>query len=177
MPVIGAGGMAVARDLGCNLRRMPPPIALATYPAPTPDADVELLTAIARLLPQLAPGIEPPTRDQLHEVLVATGTTLIIARDGSPSGRIVGMLTLSRQRLLTGVRATIDDVVVDEGARGQGVGAALMREALRLAKAQGARVVDLTSRPSREAANRLYRTLGFTQRETNVYRYTFDGDG
>ena len=156
---------------------MPATIAITTYTAPTPEADSELLAAIARLLPQLASGIELPTRDHLHEILAATGTTLILARDRAQCGRIVGMLTLSRHRLLTGVRATIDDVVVDEGARGQGVGEALTLEALRLAKSQGARVVELTSRPSREAANHLYRKLGFTQRETNVYRYIFDDDG
>ncbi len=74
-------------------------------------------------------------------------------------------------RIPTGMRAWIEDVVVDEAARGQGVGEALNREALRLAKERGAITVDLTSRPSREAANRMYQRLGFTQRETNVYRY------
>ena len=74
-------------------------------------------------------------------------------------------------RIPSGVRAWIEDVVVDEAARGQGVGEALNREALRLAAEQGARTVELTSRPSREAANRLYQRLGFKMRETNVYRY------
>ena len=88
-----------------------------------------------------------------------------------PDGRIVGLLTLAVFRIPTGVRAWIEDVVVDESERGQGVGEALTREALRRAEAAGARTVDLTSRPSREAANRLYRRLGFVDRETNVYRY------
>jgi ribosomal protein S18 acetylase RimI-like enzyme len=60
---------------------------------------------------------------------------------------------------------------VDEAARGQGAGEALVREAIRLARKAGARTIDLTSRPSREAANRLYERIGFVERETNVYRY------
>lgn len=81
------------------------------------------------------------------------------------------MLTLALFRIPTGVRAWIEDVVVDEAARGQGVGAELTGAAIRLANQRGARTVDLTSRPSREAANRLYQRLGFVQRETNVYRF------
>jgi ribosomal protein S18 acetylase RimI-like enzyme len=54
------------------------------------------------------------------------------------------------------------------------VGEALNRAALDKAKAVGAKTVDLTSRPSREAANRLYQRIGFAQRETNVYRYELD---
>jgi ribosomal protein S18 acetylase RimI-like enzyme len=88
-------------------------------------------------------------------------------------GTIVGTLTLAIFRIPTGLRAWIEDVVVDERARGRGVGAALTNAAIRLASDQGARTVDLTSRPSREAANRLYQRLGFVARETNVYR--FDG--
>jgi ribosomal protein S18 acetylase RimI-like enzyme len=90
----------------------------------------------------------------------------------SDDGQILGMLTLAVFRIPTGVRAWIEDVVVDDGARGRGVGAALSRHALELARAEGARTVELTSRPSREAANRLYQRLGFAPRETNVYRFT-----
>jgi len=86
----------------------------------------------------------------------------------------VGSLTLALFRIPTGVRAWIEDVVVDETVRGQGIGEALNGEALRIAKENGAGSVDLTSRPSREAANRLYQRLGFQTRETNVYRYTFE---
>ena len=88
-----------------------------------------------------------------------------------PSAPIVGMLTLVTFRLPTGVRAWIEDVVVDSGSRGQGVGEALTQAAIELAAARGAQTVDLTSRPSREAANRLYRRMGFEPRETNVYRF------
>ena len=82
------------------------------------------------------------------------------------------MLTLVVFRIPTGVRAWIEDVVVDETMRGRGVGEALSQEAVRRAIGAGARTIDLTSRPSREAANRLYQRLGFTLRDSNVYRYT-----
>ena len=82
------------------------------------------------------------------------------------------MLTLVVFPIPTGVRAWIEDVVVTASARGQGVGALLTREAVRIAGEEGARTVDLTSRPDREAANRLYARLGFERRETNVYRHS-----
>jgi ribosomal protein S18 acetylase RimI-like enzyme len=87
------------------------------------------------------------------------------------------MLTLAMFRIPTGLRAWVEDVAVDVAARGKGVGERLSREALRLAAARGARTVELTSRPSREAANRLYQRIGFERRETNVYRYTVRGAG
>ena len=95
---------------------------------------------------------------------------LLVARD--PSGRVVGSLTLALFRVPTGLRAWIEDVVVDESARGAGVGEALVADAVERAQQAGARSVDLTSRPSRESANRLYRRLGFEERTTNVYRHT-----
>lgn len=97
---------------------------------------------------------------------------MLVARDLRDQGRIVGMLTLIVFRIPTGIRAWIEDVVVDETARGRGVGEALSQEAVRRALDLGARTVELTSRPSREAANRLYRRLGFVRRDSNVYRYT-----
>ena len=97
---------------------------------------------------------------------------MLVARDLRDQGRIVGMLTLIVFRIPTGVRAWIEDVVVDETARGRGVGEALSQEAVRRALDLGARTVELTSRPSREAANRLYRRLGFVRRDSNLYRYT-----
>ena len=88
------------------------------------------------------------------------------------STSLVGMLTLVIFAIPTGIRAIIEDVVVDQRYRGQGIAQALTKEALVLAEAAGARTVDLTSRPSREAANRLYQKLGFQKRDSNVYRYT-----
>jgi ribosomal protein S18 acetylase RimI-like enzyme len=131
--------------------------------------DDELVDAFKRLTPQLSRSNPPPTREELDEVVRSHASRLLIARDDD--GAIIGSLTLVLFRIPTGVRAWIEDVVVDEAARGKGIGDALNREALRIAKDAGAVTVDLTSRPSREAANRLYQRIGFKQRETNVYRY------
>jgi ribosomal protein S18 acetylase RimI-like enzyme len=134
------------------------------------DEDV---TGINRLLPQLSRSAPPLDADALTRVATWGGNSLLIARSG---GEIIGMLTLVTFAIPTGLRAWIEDVVVDQSARGQGVGAALTREAVRLARAAGARTVDLTSRPSREAANRLYERLGFELRDTRTYRLA-DGNG
>jgi ribosomal protein S18 acetylase RimI-like enzyme len=130
----------------------------------------ELTAAIGRLVGQLSSSATAPTEDELREIVDAPGTRLLVARDDD--GAIIGSLTLVLFRIPTGVRAWVEDVVVDEAARRRGVGEALSREALRLAADAGARSVDLTSRPSREAANRLYRRLGFEERETTVYRFS-----
>lgn len=130
----------------------------------------ELQVALDRLVPQLSRSSPPPTTAELTEIVDSQATLLLIARDDTST--IVGSLTLALFRIPTGLRAWIEDVVVDESARGQGVGEALTQAALEQAQAHGARNVDLTSRPSREAANRLYQRLGFKQRETNVYRFT-----
>jgi ribosomal protein S18 acetylase RimI-like enzyme len=132
------------------------------------EATPEMVEAMARLLPQLSSSAPPPTAAELDEIVTSPATVLLVAR---VDGRIVGSLTLALFRIPTGMRAWIEDVVVDESARGHGVGDALNRAALEIAAARGARTIDLTSRPSREAANRLYRRLGFQARETNVYRF------
>jgi ribosomal protein S18 acetylase RimI-like enzyme len=134
--------------------------------------DEELLEAVGRLLPQLSRSAAAPNAEQLAEIVSSPCTTLLVARDRDAGGRIVGSLTLAVFRIPSGVRAWIEDVVVDTGARGKGVGEALSRRALAVAAERGARSVELTSRPSREAANRLYRRIGFEPRETNVYRYS-----
>ena len=129
----------------------------------------EVVDAFTRLVPQLSSSNPPPTRSQLTELVSSEASTLLLA---FVDGRIVGTLTLATFRIPTGVRAWIEDVIVDESARGHGVGEALNRAALELARQRGAITVELTSRPSREAANRLYQRLGFVARDTNVYRYT-----
>ncbi|MDH3752575.1 MAG: GNAT family N-acetyltransferase [Acidimicrobiia bacterium] len=131
-------------------------------------ADDELVAAFERLIPQLSSSNPPPSRDVLAEIIASDASVLLVARDG---GRIVGSLTLVLFRIPTGMRAWIEDVVVDTAARGRGVGRALNEAAVAMADAAGATTVDLTSRPSREAANRLYQRLGFVRRDTNVYRY------
>ena len=129
----------------------------------------ELIAAFARLVRQLSTSAQLPTRAELEEIVSSPAATILLAR--GPDGQIIGSLTLVVFRTLTGVRAWIEDVVVDEVARGQGAGEELVREAIRLADESGARTLDLTSRPSREAANALYEKVGFHARETNVYRY------
>lgn len=140
----------------------------------------ELVAAMAQLVPQLSRSAPRPSADELAQIVAAPNTVLLVARlasdgeEGEGAGAIVGTLTLVVFRIPTGVRALIEDVVVDEAARGRGVGEALTYAAIDGARAVGARTVDLTSRPSREAANRLYQRLGFEARDTNVYRYTVD---
>ncbi|WP_433200128.1 GNAT family N-acetyltransferase [Dactylosporangium sp. CS-047395] len=131
------------------------------------DVTDEIVQAFARLLPQLSRSAEPPSLEALQAVATWPGTHQLIAR---ADGAIVGALTLVTFPIPTGLRAWIEDVVVDGAARGRGVGAALTQEAVRLARAAGARTVDLTSRPSRAAANRLYERLGFQVRDSKVYR-------
>jgi ribosomal protein S18 acetylase RimI-like enzyme len=132
------------------------------------SVNAALVDAFARLLPQLSRSSPPPSESELTEMIAASGTHVLLAE--ADDGTLLGTLTLITFRIPSGVRAWIEDVVVDEAGRGQGVGEALNRRALELAAEAGAKTVDLTSRPSREAANRLYQRLGFTPRETNVYR-------
>jgi ribosomal protein S18 acetylase RimI-like enzyme len=131
----------------------------------------EVVAAFDRLIPQLSRSNPAPAASALAEIVSSPATVLFLAYDGD---EIVGSLTLVLFRIPTGLRAWIEDVVVDEAARGRGVGEALNRAALDRARSAGARTVDLTSRPSREAANRLYRSIGFEQRDTNVLRFVFD---
>jgi ribosomal protein S18 acetylase RimI-like enzyme len=130
----------------------------------------EAVEAFARLLPQLSSSAPPLDRAALEQVAGAPATTILVARSGDT---ISGTLSLVMFPIPTGVRAWIEDVIVDKAARGQGIGEALTVQALRLAEAAGARTVDLTSRPSREAAGRLYERVGFQARSTRLYRYSF----
>jgi ribosomal protein S18 acetylase RimI-like enzyme len=134
-----------------------------------------LIAAFERLIPQLSSSSLPPSAAQLQEIVASPASILLVAQDPARENRIAGALTLVLFRIPTGVRAWIEDLVVDAEYRRQGVGSALTRAAIERAREEGARTVDLTSRPSREAANRLYRKLGFVQRETNVYRYALEG--
>ena len=128
-----------------------------------------IVDAVRRLVPQLSRSNPPPDTVELGEVVASPATDLFIALDDG--GTIVGMSTLVTFRIPTARRAWIEDVVVDETARGRGVGDALTRAMVDRARELGAATVDLTSRPRRDAANRLYQRAGFVQRETNVWRY------
>jgi len=137
------------------------------------EVTLDLVAAFARLIPQLSSSAPPPDADQLAEIVAHPGTTVFIA---TLDDLIVGTLTLVVFPIPTGIRAWIEDVVTDADAQRKGVAAALTRAALDHAAALGARSVELTSRPSREAANRLYQRLGFELRQTNVYRFTGQGE-
>jgi len=134
------------------------------------EATDELVQAFADLIPQLSQSSPPPDAAQVSLLIADPGSVVFVARlDGS----IAGTLTLVLYRIPTGLKAWIEDVVVDGSARGHGVGDALNQAALDEARTRGVTAVSLTSRPSRVAANRLYQRIGFTQRETNVYRFDF----
>ncbi|NML31339.1 GNAT family N-acetyltransferase [Paraburkholderia sp. G-4-1-8] len=137
--------------------------------SPVSDVTPELVEAMKRLLPELS-SASPPSAKELCEIVASPATVLFVAR--SDVQAIVGVLTFVSFRLPTGMRTWIEDVIVDSNARGLGVGAALCQTAIRYASELGAVSIDLTSRPSRIAANQLYQKLGFQRRETNVYRYT-----
>ena len=134
----------------------------------------EVVDAFGRLLPQLSRSAPPLDRAALDGIATFAANTMLVAR--SPAGLITGTLTLVMFPTPTGIRAWIEDVVVDESARGQGAGVALTLEALRLAQEAGARTVDLTSRPSREAAG-LYERVGFEVRGSRLYRFNLADTG
>lgn len=141
----------------------------------------ELVAAMERLIPQLSRSAKPLTAQQTQALVDQDSVYLFVFRTDKPvtavdgneveAGTILGMLSLATFAIPTGVRAWVEDVVVDAGTRGMGAGQQLVEAAVAHAQKIGARTVDLTSRPSREAANRLYRRCGFELRETNVYRY------
>ena len=132
------------------------------------ESNESTLKLVNRLLPQLSKSAQPLTSGKLKEIVQSTHVHLFIAQEGT---EVLGMLSLVVFPIPTGIRAWVEDVVVDESARGKGVGRALSEYALQAASEKGALTVDLTSRPSREAANQLYQKVGFQLRETNVYRF------
>ena len=132
------------------------------------ESNEATLKLVNRLLPQLSKSAPPLTSGKLKEIVQSTHVHLFIAQEGV---EILGMLSLVVFPIPTGIRAWVEDVVVDESARGKGVGRALSEYALQAASEKGALTVDLTSRPSRVAANQLYQKVGFQLRETNVYRF------
>ena len=133
----------------------------------------DLFHALQALVPQLTSNNPPPGETHLSDLLDSDSSTLLVARWPDRTGPIAGILTLIVYPVPTGIRAIIEDVVVDTNYRGKGIGEALTLEALHLAREAGANGVSLTSNPKREAANRLYQRLGFKRRETNVYFYSF----
>jgi ribosomal protein S18 acetylase RimI-like enzyme len=133
------------------------------------EVSEDLVRAFGRLIPQLSSSSPPPTAAELEAIISSPDSLLFVAR---LRGEIIGSLTLGLYRIPTGLKAWIEDVVVDDAGRGRGVGAMLNEAAIDVARQRGAKHVNLTSRPSREAANRLYQRLGFELYPTNMYRYT-----
>ncbi|HSL28471.1 MAG TPA: GNAT family N-acetyltransferase [Anaerolineales bacterium] len=131
----------------------------------------ELYIAVQRLVPQLGAHKVPPTRGEMEELIRSQASTLLAAREPDRRSPVVGLLCLTIYRVPTGLRSIIEDVVVDEDQRGRGIGRALVEHAIELARIAGAEGVSLTSNPKREAANRLYRSMGFELRQTNAYFY------
>ncbi len=143
-------------------------ITCSIWDGPVTD---ELVEAFDRLTPHLSKSNPPPGRAQLVEIVDSPATDQFVARDDLDGGRIVGVATLAVFRIPTGLRAWVEDVIADPAASGRGVGTSLTVAMLERARDLGCITVDLTSRPSREQANHLYKKVGFAQRETNVYRF------
>ena len=135
------------------------------------EATEELCDALQRLVPQLGAHKIAPTFSELTQLIKSESSTLLVAREPDENGLIAGVLCLIIYRVPTGVRSIIEDVIVDENMRRRGIGEALVREAIERAREAGAGGVALTSHPQREAANRLYQSLGFELRKTNPYFY------
>ncbi|HSN01884.1 MAG TPA: GNAT family N-acetyltransferase [Acidimicrobiales bacterium] len=131
----------------------------------------EIRDAMNILIPQLSSRAEPIDDAKLASIVANESLTLFVARDGEA---VVGTLTLAVFPIPSGDLALIEDVVVDESARGLGAGEALVTAAIARAATLGVTEIDLTSRPSRKAANALYQKIGFVQRETNVYRFSLE---
>lgn len=141
----------------------------------TAELRVELLTAvtdedaqaIAALLGQLSTSARFD-RALIDGIVAHDATELLVVRDG---GRPVGMATLVTYPIPSGLRGHVEDVVVHEDARGKGIARLLLQRMTEIAEERGLRTLDLTSRPSRESALRLYESVGFARRETNVLRF------
>jgi len=141
------------------------------------EATEEVVAAVQRLVPMLSSSAPIPTAEEVGQIVASPASVLLVARaGGGGGGQIVGMLTLALFRIPTGLRAWIEDVVTDTAVTRQGIATALTRAALDRAASAGARTVDLTSRPPRQAANLLYQKVGFVQRDTNVYRKVLETD-
>ena len=133
----------------------------------------ELVDAFGRLIPQLKLSYPPLTQREIEALVSSASSILLVVRYPDELAPIAGLLTLIVYRVPTGIRAHIEDVVVDQALRGKGIGEALMRYALNRAREAGANGVSLTANPRREAANRLYQRLGFKNWKTNLYFYEF----
>ena len=131
----------------------------------------ELHEALQQLIPQLGAHKISPNLQELNELVTSKSSTLLVAREPAENSSIAGVLCLTIYRVPTGLRSIIEDVIVDEKMRRHGIGEALVRKAIELARDAGAEEVSLTSNPQCEAANQLYQSMGFELRKTNPYFY------
>jgi len=136
------------------------------------ELDDSIYKALIMLIPQLSPGSMIPSKEEINEIVKSENCYLFVAKN--TSDKIITSLTLVKYRIPTGLKVWIEDVVVDETERGKGIGKLLTLFAINFAKKLGAKSLELTSNPSRIAANQLYQKLGFVKRETNVYRLYFN---
>ena len=135
------------------------------------DVSDELFESIQRLVPQLGIHKSLPTREELVALTQSEASTLWVARHPDENGTIAGMLTMAVYRVPTGIRSIVEDVVIEQSLRRRGIAEALLHTAIEFAREAGANGIALTSNPQREAANQLYRSMGFERRETNSYFY------
>ena len=135
------------------------------------DVSDELFESIQRLVPQLGIHKSLPTREELVALTQSEASTLWVARHPDENATIAGMLTMAVYRVPTGIRSIVEDVVVEQSLRRRGIAEALLHTAIEFAREAGANGIALTSNPQREAANQLYRYMGFERRETNSYFY------
>jgi len=143
--------------------------------------EVEVLTSVSdedaadlRHLLGLLSATAVFDRARIESMITHDATEVLVVRE---QGRIVGMTTVVTFPLPTGIRGIVEDVAVHESMRGKGIARLLLERATLLARERGLRTLDLTSRPSREAALRLYESVGFVRRDTNVLRYAPDAVG
>jgi len=128
----------------------------------------EIQDAIGKLSTQLTGKEYKVGKERIEAIISDENSHLIVALNDK--GFVLGMATVGIYNSPTGKKGWIEDVVVDEGSRGQGIGENLINFAVEFAKNQQADVVMLTSKPERITANKLYKKLGFQLKETNVYR-------
>ena len=131
----------------------------------------EIYDAVRRLVPELGTHKPIPTREELIDLVKSEASTFWLARDPDQLNLIVGMLTLTVYRVPTGIHSIVEDVAVASNMRRRGVAKTLMETAIRSARGARAQVLTLSSNPQREAANKLYQSMGFERRETNAYIY------
>lgn len=129
-----------------------------------------MVNAFEKLIPQLSPNSAVPSKSELEDLINCDNTLVILAEED----KIIGTLTLVFTKIPTGNKVWIEDVIVDNAARGKGVGEELIRYAIEYVNSKGIKQINLTSTPDKTVANKLYQKIGFIKRETNVYRLTIE---